>query len=308
MDPQMMQRILQRQGAPDTPANQNSVAQFAAANPDVLDRYGMNLPPGLDDNSALLKLALERSMASVDGVQPAGAQGAGPAGAFTPQEARGMANIPSTSQPVPQRQGAPAQPGVPQKSIGGSKQQTQYGEGTGEQLSPLSGYDWRADKANVLPPGVTVGGAPSGLGAAHGTDIPGSGTFTANGPGATGPQSGSLMDWLLPTIGGAALAGGAWAARPKGNAPAPPVAAPQGASPKQLTYQPEQKPPIAMPDQSGPGGKPGQSAADIERMKGEVAAENEQSARAFQEQMRKRNAQSETADLARRAGRAVGRK
>lgn len=48
------------------------IKEFAASNPDVLERYGMGLAPGLDDNSALLRLALDRSIASTELPAPPG--------------------------------------------------------------------------------------------------------------------------------------------------------------------------------------------------------------------------------------------
>lgn len=69
MDPATIAAILQRQGARDTPENVNQILQFAASNPDILERYGMGLAPGLDDNSALLRLALDKSIAATDGVK-----------------------------------------------------------------------------------------------------------------------------------------------------------------------------------------------------------------------------------------------
>lgn len=292
MDPQMMQRILQRQGAPDTPQNQNSVSQFAASNPDVLDRYGMNLPAGQDDNSALLKLALDRSIDSTDGVRPGGAQGAGPGGAFTAGEARKMSGI-------PQQDMANIRGGTPSPVRGATpppinKAQTQYGEGTGPQLGP--------------PNDARGTGFQSGPNLGGGGTSPNATPQVAGAPAAP-EQGGSLMDWLLPALGIFGAGGAALASRP--GASAAPAPAPQQLAlpaPQKQLPAPQSGPPIAMPDQSGPGGKPQQSAEEVARLKAEVAAENEQGARALQEQLRKQNAQRETGDLVKRAGRAVGRK
>lgn len=311
----MMQRILQRQGAPDTPQNQNSVSQFAASNPDVLDRYGMNLPPGQDDNSALLKLALDKSIASTETPQQTAQVTAPSPNAARPQAATPapgprqppMGPNPQTpNYPYPQpgvRPGTPATlPGVNPIDVKGAEA---GGRGTpapasGNYITDQAGRKWSTDD--------TGPGAGGNLNARVGQDTPGSGTFTANGPGG-----GSLMDWLIPAIGGAFGVGGAASAyRNRPQAPvAPPVQQPLAlpAPPKQLSApQAPQAPPIAMPDQSGPGGKPQQSAEEVARLKAEVAAENEQGARALQEQLRKQNAQRETGDLVKRAGRAVGRK
>lgn len=298
MDPQMMQRILSRQGAPDTPQNQNSVSQFAASNPDVLDRYGMGLPPGLDDNSALLRLSLDKSIAKADGEPPPGRVEVG-----QPQMAPNQRPQAATPAPGPRNGSTPMGPN-PQAPQYGYPQPGGTGQG-GATLPGVNPIDVRGAEAGGR--GTPAPSGAPGLGPAHGTDAPGSGTFTANGPGGGG---GSLMDWLLPALGLGGVGAAAYANRPQAPA-APPVqqqlALP--APPKQLPApQAPQSPPIAMPDQSGPGGRPQQSAAEIQALKDSVAADNEVGARALQDQLRKQNAQRETGDLVKRAGRAVGRK
>lgn len=72
MDANIINSILQRQGATGTNDNINRIREFAAANPDVLERYGMGMGPGLDDNSALLRLALDKSIASTELPPPEG--------------------------------------------------------------------------------------------------------------------------------------------------------------------------------------------------------------------------------------------
>lgn len=311
-----MQRILSRQGAPDTPDNQNRISTFAGSNPDVMDRYGMGLPPGLDDNSALLRLSLDKSIAKADGEPPPGRVEVG-----QPQMAPNQRPQAATPAPGPRNGSSP---------MGPNPQAPQYGYpqpgGTGQGGATLPGVN------PIDVRGAEAGGrgtpAPSGqgLGPAHGTDAPGSGTFTANGPGGGG---GSLMDWLLPALGLGGVGAAAYANRPQAPAAAPPVQkqlalpapAPQLAPPQNIHGQnvpvdkngwpvgaTGQAPPIAMPDQSGPGGRPQQSAAEIQALKDSVAADNEVGARQLQDQMRKQNAQRETGDLIKRGARAVGRK
>lgn len=75
MDPATIQRILSRQGAQDTPENVNRIMAAAASDPSILEKYSMGTAPaqmsngydvrgggGVGDNSALLKLAIDKSM------------------------------------------------------------------------------------------------------------------------------------------------------------------------------------------------------------------------------------------------------
>src|SRR5262245_50473460 len=75
LDQATMERIAARQGVPLTPENMNRISDFAAANPDILERYSMGTAPaqvqrgpsgrydvrggpggGVDDNAALLRM------------------------------------------------------------------------------------------------------------------------------------------------------------------------------------------------------------------------------------------------------------
>jgi len=306
MDPQMMQRILQRQGAPDTPQNQNSVSQFAAANPDVLDRYGMGLPPGLDDNSALLKLALDRSMAQVDGTPPGRVEVGQPT--MAPQQASAPAPAPTQA---PQRPMGPAN-----RTADYSYPQPGVRPGASEPLPGVNPIDIQGKGPPTRTAAIQAGGGSTGF--QSGPNLGGTGVSPVATPqmpagsGASGEQSGSLMDWLLPALGLGGVGAAAYANRPR-PAPAPQSVQQQLSLPapqRQLPAPapPPEAPPMAMPDQSGPGGRPGQSPADVERLRAEVDAEREQGARALQDQLRRQNAQRETGDLVKRAGRAVGRK
>jgi hypothetical protein len=67
MDAAMMKMLLDSYGAADTPDNANRIRQFAAANPDVLERRAMGMRgSGVDDNSDLLKPMLDKFMAATD--------------------------------------------------------------------------------------------------------------------------------------------------------------------------------------------------------------------------------------------------
>lgn len=65
--PEILQRLLSSYGASDSAGNANKIREFAAANPDVLERRAMGMRgSGVDDNSDLLAGQLEKFMQATD--------------------------------------------------------------------------------------------------------------------------------------------------------------------------------------------------------------------------------------------------
>lgn len=293
MDPQIIQAILQRQGAGNSADNVNRIKEFAASNPDVLDRYGMGLSPGLDDNSALLRLALDKSIASTD--SPAQQQ-------------------PLPQAPMPQQGTGPA---VPQRPPMQKPTPAWYNTSENQNLGPVPARNATpgemGSRTTSSNPGTSASGTIPGMpgGIPRGAFTPQTGGSGLVEPPSTygsgsmvGPdQSGGSILGLLASLGitGGALAalfgaGGKPVVPPTGNAlplnpgqlapqvNAPQAPAPQGPVPRTpapySTDMPPTKPGATPPTKSDglvppPYATDPTSPQDKARMQGEVNAENE---------------------------------
>lgn len=159
MDPATIQRILARQGAQDTPENVNSIMQAAASDPSILERYSMGTAApemqggrdirgasGMDDNSALLKLAIDKSMGesapTSNGTPPPAAPSPTPAPVQAPAR---RAPVAASQGPMPSRQGA-------------------YGAGSSPppQQNATVGYEPSTGAPMPVPSGIPSGGGEAG--------------------------------------------------------------------------------------------------------------------------------------------------
>src|SRR5688572_14043469 len=70
MDDSIIQAIMQKKGAANVPENVNRIREFAASNPDVLERFAMGSGGQFEDNSGLLQL-IDQQIAQTNGAAPA---------------------------------------------------------------------------------------------------------------------------------------------------------------------------------------------------------------------------------------------
>lgn len=159
LDNDTIQRILQRQGASDTPDNVNRIVQMAAANPDILERYSMSTAAPQRDNGRNIRGG-------------AGAGGAGDNAALLQLEPQQVAMERRPSIPVQEAaQAAPVQRTAPPAAAAPAPpNRTQFGppEPFGPQAPPptkeeVGGFDW-TDLLKYLPAvlGLRAANAPGG--------------------------------------------------------------------------------------------------------------------------------------------------
>jgi hypothetical protein len=278
---------MQSYGAENTTENANRVREFGAANPDVLERRAMGMRgSGIDDNSDLLDYLLDKPRAQTGGTSP------GTVEVGAPEVQQAMPTVQAASTPT--RKSATAAPAP----------------------------------APAMGPNL-----PMASGVVNPLDSP---------TRPTASRESSVWDWLLPVLIGVGGLGAAdhYMKRKKPSSPSdattltpdpvstPPNAAKMKAQPraigedgklldnpypdgqKRLTYEPK------LSDESGkkmPSGAPELDKKGVNKevdkmMKPEIDAENAQN-NALMEQIRKRAAdEAATADLVKKAKRAVGRK
>lgn len=278
--PEILQRLLSSYGASNSAGNANKIREFAASNPDVLERRAMGMRgSGVDDNSDILGLQLEKFMQAADGRAmnaPEQAEAPIPNGTVT----AGAPQMVAKAAPIPQ--GSRGSPNMePQMQPGFNDMSETTSPGIGKSGG---NFAQRADAAiapdNLMPWILAALGLGSMSGRGDMNPAPRLPAPTPASPRAI-DNSGALIEGANP-------------------------------SQKRIGYEPKVEDANSgrkMTESGAPQLDP--NGVDVERKKmlqAEIDAEN---AGALQKQIQEqstRNKQNSTRDLLTKAGKAVGRK
>lgn len=291
LTPEILNAVLAKQGMPNTTENLNRIAEFAATNPGMLEKY---LGVGTDNAMA----GVANSIANVDGAAPVGPTNGYKA---TLDPTTGMTNmgpnLVNAPPPVARGNGG-ARPAV---NGPGASRQLNYGPGPDAPSNLGAGQHGPTPSQPML-----IHGAPSQAPSANlNAPVPGAPQYApggAGGGGQVGEQS-SMSPAILAAIA-ATVAGGAYGVKKmfgggaaptpadaSGNANARGKGAGAGAMPSPEALAAEGQPKPKKPTFQGPNDDPDK----IAKMRSEVDTENLQN-----EMKRKQNA-------ARNAARAAGK-
>jgi hypothetical protein len=315
LDHATLQAVLDKQGMPNTTENLNRIAQFAAVAPDMLEKYlGRGTDQARVDAGGGTNAAIDRSIAST--ADPRLAQLAGPNPySATLDPNTGLTNIgPGLVKGGGERQGSvtvgqPRLAGIPgdeNRPVGAPPfaKPAPSGQITESEMN-RPGVDPRVAPTQAGETQPAEGGswtnfiAPSIL-ALFATQMARRGGGAHVPPGTTPPISGAIpAPTPAPTISGGGRTPQVAPAPISPDAQRPNVQAPVAGSPAV---------PLSEPSRSSPAGRPsGQSQADIERMKAEVAAENARGETQLRQSI-KTKAQLDAEETARKARESQGRK
>ena len=304
MDDAMMSRLMQSYGAQNNAANANRVREFGAANPDVLERRAMGMRgSNQEDNTDLLGPLLDKLMAQTDNTPP------GRVEVGAPEVQQPMPTVQAASAPT--RKTATAAPAMgPNMPMATGAVNPLDGPAAAPAAPQRQGSFWD----DIL---ISLLGATSAGGAAAMRNRGGAGAGDA-APGGGRAAPGTPEAEFVGRMGEAARndpRASGYLPRQQGALPAPDG---QLDAPNAKLPAPDKRIGSSRPDGNYEGtGKEiegvnarnqSEKTARKDVIKKEVDAENESAGR-LQEQMKKRAAdEAATADLIKKAKRAVGRK
>jgi hypothetical protein len=304
MDDAMMSRLLQSYGASNSAGNANRVREFYASNPQAAEHRAMGMRGSLqEDNTDLLGPMLEKLMAQTDGTPPGRVEVGAP-------EVQPMPTVQAASAPT--RRAATAAPQYgPNTPMATGAVNPLDGPATALAAPQRQGSFWD----DIL---ISLLGATSAGGAAAMRNRGGAGGAAPSGGGGGAAPQGTPEATFVGRMGEAARndpRASGYLPRQQGALPAPDG---QVDAPNAKLPAPDKRISSSRPDYNYEGtGKEiegvnarnqSEKTARKDVIQKEVDAENESAGR-LQEQMRKRAAdEAATADLIKKAKRAVGRK